>query len=682
MALAVFVSSLLWLAGGIDVGVGGNDTPPFHIDEAHKLAETFYYHLFIEQRAPDHPAWTQDFYARTNPPVAKYVFGAVLAVGGYHVRDQQLQDDFERFWRTPAELRKRVPDGMLRITRHTSAVFGALICMLLFVMGRRVGGTAAGLVAVVLLLGNPFFQRYAQRGLTDTILMFHLALIVPVAMWAAGVRKRAESGTAAGPVRRGAALLVRMVVVPGLVVALAAGSKLNGALAGGVYALALLLTTALHRETGRRWRRVSLAGAMVVLAAVLAVGLFVAINPYYYDQPMTRAGDVMRVYHDWMIKQQLDPGAGVFDGHQKAAASGYFTLRSPLLPLAQYLGTLGTWLTVLGFAVGVVYLIGRSVPGGVPHPCPAGGFSRSRGKGEGPSAPDSSPFAGRSVPHPPTRSGESRIALENGAPTAVREPSPSAADAVIVLCWIAVCVVVITAWLPVAWHRYLLPVYAAVCLATAIGLANLPGGVFRIVDALGGAREERGGLRIVLGLAATVVLWGVLGLASWPITPTLLDPSVFPEAARDLTVEQYVDAVTARPESVALRRNLGWALLARRMPKLAAREFETALSSLGRGPAEQADSGVQRCCLLYDLARAHALSGNRIGAVEAIRRHAAGVEKLRDGMTSTDPKVRAGYSQVIADHQRVLAGMLRGQRRGAQRSTGKPGPHEPQREGN
>src|SRR5438093_7939995 len=227
----VFVCALVYLAGGIRVRPGG-DRPPFASDEAHKLSESYYYHLFFEEGAWRHPDWQADFYARTNLPVAKYVFGAALAAAGWHVRDHRLQEDFGALWRTRDGLRRKVPDPVLRVARGVSAAYGALVCALLFWIGQRAGGPLAGLLAALLLLTNPNFLAAARRGLTDTILLFHLTLIVPASLWSVRtLRERSGWGR----------LLATTALVPGLVVALATGSKMNGALTAPVYAASLVL---------------------------------------------------------------------------------------------------------------------------------------------------------------------------------------------------------------------------------------------------------------------------------------------------------------------------------------------------------------------------------------------------------------------------------------------------------
>ncbi len=612
-AAAVFVVSLVFLGAGVRVGSGGQDSPPFHIDEAHKLSETFYYHLLFERRSVRHPAWTHDFYARTNPPVAKYVFGAALAAAGLHVRDQTLQNDFERLWRQPEELRRHVPDAMLRVTRGVSVTYGALVCLLIFLIGRRVAGTTAGVIAAVLVLGNSHFQRYAQRGLTDTILMFHLTLIAPVLLWSAAVLHRHwAQPDPRSAVRHWAPILLATVIVPGLVIALAAGTKLNGALTGPVYALGLIVSAAARPRAGQWPRRVGLAVLMAGLAAVVAVTIFVAINPYFHHHPLDRAAETLRAFQDWMVKQQITPGGGLFSLREKVTAVGYFALLGPSLPLVRYLGVLGVWVTVLGFAAGVVIWTGRCLP--------------------------------RRRPVDQTSKDEA-------------DRPDAYLDARMVLGWVLLCVGVITLWLPICWDRYLLPPYLAIALVTAVGLAGLPWAVQSIVDRLSGQRERGSSVAMTLGVVATVGLWGVLALTSWPVQPALLDPMVVAPSG-PAADQRYANAVEADPDCPVLRHHLGLARLRQGKVGQAAEQFDASLSLLDRHPRATRGVAVQRCCVLYDLARARSAMGDAVGALAAVEGHLAAIKWLRDSMVSRDPKVRAEFNCVIAEREAARARLV------------------------
>jgi len=643
LAPAVFIGSLVFLVGGIRVG-GGGDDPPFFIDEAHKLAETYYWHLFFERRDVHHPAWSKDFYARTNPPVAKYIFGAALALGGYHVHDQQLQEDFDRYWRESPLLRTKVPDGMLRISRWTSAVFGSLVCMVLFMIGHRTGGVVTGLIAWGLLITHSAFQYHVRVGLTDSILLFFMVLIVPATMAAvrtllpwvlgdpAGHDMRLNPGTGRRCSRGWVRLCLHTAVVPGLITGLAAGTKLTGALAGVAYA-AGLAAGVLRAAGGRRWVRglgICLLGT--VPAMVLATGVFVGINPTYYTHPLTRAIETMHLCRDWTVKQQLDPGGGLFDLQQKLAAVGHFTLRSGTLPMSQWVGTIGIWLTVWGFTVGVAVLVLRAVCGGPTGDDPSSSH---------PAHDDRTVRAG------------------------------------VVLLWVITCIAGIALWLPLVWRRYLLFPYVPICLTTALGWVNSPRVFRRVVDALtrGAPRAER---RSAVGeFAVVAVAWYVLTMTSWVIAPELLDPSTAPAVDSHRQEEWYRSALRGgRSDSPALYRNYALVLMRLNRPKEAAAHLQKALDLLARRAGDGAAVTVQRGRVLYDLTRAKLDMGDRLGAMETFGQYVVAVRTLRDTTRSNDPKVRSEYDRTIAEQERWMAWQSRLRPAAPMRSSPVPGVSE------
>lgn len=639
---AVLVVSCAYLGEGIRVGKGGADVPGFHIDEAHKLSETFYYHLFFENRDWDHPAWREDFYARTNPPVAKYVFGAVLAARGHRITDQRLQDAFERHWKEPQILREHVPDDMLRITRYVSTFYGALLCSVVFFIGYRLGGVAVGIIAAVLVLGNPYFRGSAQRGLTDTILLFHLTLIVPVSFGAAAVLGRYwRRETLGGPLRRWGLLLLATVLVPVVVVAMAAGSKMNGALAGPIYAASVIAAAVWGPAETGRWRRIGLAGIVVVLVAVAAFGFFVAINPFYHQDPLQRAAESGLAFQDWMVKQQLEPGGGLFSLPERVAAVGYDTLRSPILAVPQFvvkiaaslglvsspsleqsLRTLGVGIAILGFVGGLRWLVVRA-------------------------------FLLRETRDP--KPGRRR--MRRGTP----------GDLMVLVSWAVVVVASLVIALPLLRHRYVLPAYLLVCVIVAIGLRNLPQWCRESVADLEAAAKRGGTLRVrIRRLAAGLsvpLLWVVLTCTPWVIQPALLDPIMrAPLQVQGNTLAEYRSAVATSPGFPLLRQYLAAILLGRRQPQATAealRHLEAARERLDDPSREQEVARlVLRSCVLYKLAGARSRMGDRDGAIQALRRHIADIERLRDGMVSNDAKVRAAFDRLIASRQQVLRRML------------------------
>jgi hypothetical protein len=173
---------LLIFSGVMLLGVAAAGRAPFHPDEAHKIAETYYFYLLFVKHDPVHADWTRDFYARTNPPAAKYLMGAWLHLRGLPVRDLSLQRQFERLWRDGAELRRCVPGPLLRSARTVTLFFGVLTLLMVYLIGRLSGSAGAGILGALLLACNPSFRYHATIALYDTILIFFMTAVVPATL--------------------------------------------------------------------------------------------------------------------------------------------------------------------------------------------------------------------------------------------------------------------------------------------------------------------------------------------------------------------------------------------------------------------------------------------------------------------------------------------------------------------
>src|SRR5262249_37818708 len=180
------------------------------------------------------PVCSEHFCARPTPAAGRLAFGAALALAGQHP-DPALQRRFDAHWRTPAELRREVPDAALRAGRRASAFFGALACAALALTAAAAAGLAAGLVAGLLLLAN---ESFAPWSLPSSPVLPWLPPGPPVSASALAALRRGWRDPARGA--RPLALAASAVLAPALVVALAAGTKPNGGLLGFAYALALL----------------------------------------------------------------------------------------------------------------------------------------------------------------------------------------------------------------------------------------------------------------------------------------------------------------------------------------------------------------------------------------------------------------------------------------------------------
>jgi len=591
IALAIFVLALFFLGRGLQVG-GEDENPQFDIDEAHKLAETYYYHLAFERGDLDAPEWTEDFYARTNPPVAKYYFGLALATRGQHQRDQLLQHEFDELWQSPHELRSRVPDQQLRTTRAVSRFFGALVCALMALVAGRVGGATAAVLAPIWLLLNPGFQYAATHGLTDTILLFHLLLIVPVG-WSALRALRGFDPFAKHRALTWFRFCARVVFLPALVIALAAGTKLNGAFAGPAYAAGLVLGALLGGGALGRGKRMALVTISIALTALLSVAIFMAINPYFHQEPLQRALGLPEVVSGWMVKQQLSPGGGLFSLQEKIAAAGWMTLLSPELPLPNLAGFLGRLLGVLALWIGVVTLLRVAF-----EPRPEEDDTQCRRRG----------------------------------------------DAAVVAGWVAVVGVLVTLWVPVVWARYFLPVALGVGILFGLGFGGLALCVQRRMELMRGTWPP--GVRW-WRVALAGALLGLAAFGSFRVMdPTLLDPFRVAMPVDRALVDANRRAARENPNSSLRHRRLGNLLFVIGEGKPGVRELELALKALPEDSGKRTIE-VQRAVVLQDLTRASARSGAGETWALSLREYLRVVRALRDEVQ--DPHVRAEFDRVLAE---------------------------------
>ena len=310
-------------------GIDKSHSLIFDIDEAHKIAETYYYNLYFIKKDLSHPDWNEDFYARTNPPVAKYIMGAYLGSHGQYVHSLSLQQKFEEHWKDPGHLRSYISNSMLNNARTLIVVFSALTLLLVYLIGRLSGSLFLGIISCLLLMFNPIFQHYSTLALTDIILLFFMTSMVLVIVYLIRVIYVEETNNR-NYVRCIKLLLI--VIIAALVIATASGTKLNGALTAVLFFIAMIcgfiIMTVLH-ERGKLIIKAAKLAFIILTVVSFSFIIFIAINPYLYDSPVAKMISVLKVYDDWMLKQAIDPGHPLWSVMQKISAIGFFNFELP-----------------------------------------------------------------------------------------------------------------------------------------------------------------------------------------------------------------------------------------------------------------------------------------------------------------------------------------------------------------
>lgn len=258
-------------AGALLVGIGslayfGYDLAgePAFADESAYYSQSYFAKLFA-QRKRDDPAWLE-YMAFDLPPLPKYMIGASLWEHGYPLPTA----DQARAWYQNTSLRFDPPGG-LAAAKRPFAMAGALGCVALYGIGVLAFGIRAGLVAGLFLTINPLYTLHARRAMSDVPCEAFMLAALFVALWS---WKRWLKGSG-WPIAAIAPISV------GALVGLALLAKLSGTLALIVIA-AWAIVGCLAKSSG--WRR--LGNAVSCLAVPVATAaVFVALNPFLTAHP-------------------------------------------------------------------------------------------------------------------------------------------------------------------------------------------------------------------------------------------------------------------------------------------------------------------------------------------------------------------------------------------------------------
>lgn len=253
-------------------GAAEPQTTWLHRDEPGWIARGRAFGYFFLDRDFDNAMWQWSPETLDQPPGGYYVFGAGLWLQGHDLN--QLNHDFH--WQRSLEENRRegrVPTAVvLTGARKVGILFGAGTVALLYVVAVQLGAPLAGVVAALLAGASPYLRSHFPLAMSEPL--FGFWLLAALALTLAAFR-RAPAGFS----RASAAAL-------GSVLGLGVVSKLMMALiAPGVALPCLGAAVAARRGGDRRWWRPLAWGAA---AALVCLGLFVALNPFLWPAPVER----------------------------------------------------------------------------------------------------------------------------------------------------------------------------------------------------------------------------------------------------------------------------------------------------------------------------------------------------------------------------------------------------------
>jgi 4-amino-4-deoxy-L-arabinose transferase-like glycosyltransferase len=239
---------------------------PHFVDESAYISQSFFGDLWLQGKRDD-PAWLT--YAGYDlPPLPKYLIGVSLRAGGYrrpapHAMWEWYENTSRRF----------VPAEALTVARIPSVLLGAVGCLAIYALGTIAADRRVGLLAALLLIANPLYRMHARRAMSDVPAEALILSTAAVGLWA-WKRLLVGRGTF-GP-------SLALAIGSGVLCGLATLAKLNGALGGFILAAWAALALA-RKGLPARGRLAVVVSTMI--AGGVAFATFAALNPFLYAHP-------------------------------------------------------------------------------------------------------------------------------------------------------------------------------------------------------------------------------------------------------------------------------------------------------------------------------------------------------------------------------------------------------------
>ena len=427
--------------------LAGTSSVPFHGDESTQIyMSRDYAYQFLQGdldlvRYHDPPlSATEQQLRLLNGTLNKYLIGFAWHLGGFTVDQINQQWDWGGDWNYNQSNNHAPSDALLQISRTPSAILLAAGVIVLFTLGRALGGRPVAYLASLYYALNPALLIDGRRAMMEGSMIAFSLLTVLAAIW---VLQKRHWWTA-----------ILLGIAAGLALASKHTALFTVAAVFAACALYLLLEWIIEkrRNVGVGAQRTAplRTYAMLLVAGVIALGIFYALNPAWWSDPVTRAGQVFGLRADLLAGQ-----TATFGGYANLseALSGFFRqvfINPPQYyevpawasyiaePITRYESSIWHGISLGGSVVGGVVLLALTVLGGAT-------------------------LLWRKLAE--TQADNVTITAQPGSETQ--------AERWLVVLW-ALAMLLTTALLtPIEWQRYYLPATPAVGLLAALGFVRM-----------------------------------------------------------------------------------------------------------------------------------------------------------------------------------------------------------------
>lgn len=416
---------LIWITLLAGYALAGVPLAPFHADEATIIyTSRDYAYLFLQHdldqvkyaEASLNPA--EQELRLLNGTLTRYWIGLAWHSQGLTVHDLNEQWDWGADWNYNQTTGHAPALELLMIARWSSAALLAASITVIFTLGQTIGGSWTAYLVSLYYALNPAVLLNGRRAMLESPFLFFSLLTVLATIWL--LRK---------PTWPRALLL-------GLAAGLALASKHTAlftvaAMFGGIL---LHLVYQSVRSTDESNPVDYILLPLLIVAAAITLGVFLLLNPAWWDDPIGRAQKVLE------LRENLLAG-------QTAAFGGYATfmeklagfLRQALLALPQYYEVSG-WENWIGDQIARY---------------------------------EASLWRGVSVGGSALGGAALCVMMIAGFWALIRDHSMNSVARWIVSLWTVAAVSTTLLLTPLEWQRYYLPVYPAIGLVAASGVKTI-----------------------------------------------------------------------------------------------------------------------------------------------------------------------------------------------------------------
>ncbi|MCC6613870.1 MAG: phospholipid carrier-dependent glycosyltransferase [Anaerolineae bacterium] len=427
-----FLLPLLFLCGVSLYILAGVALAPFHADESTLIfmSRDYAYQFLQGDLAriyydPEAPLTNETQLRLINGTINKDLIGLSWHLAGYTVDDLNTDWDWGGDWDYNVAAGHLPAEALLNVARLPSALLLTAGAWIIFALGWRFGGSWAATLATLYYALNPALLLNGRRAMMEGSLTCFSLLTVLVGVWFVDNLSQEHKSA----IRR---------YLPALALGLSAGltvaSKHTGVVVVAAVFVAAALIVIVRAVTARAVRQALGHLASLIVAGLLALGIFYALNPAWWTtSPLTVTHTILEWRQD-LLEGQTEAFGGYADFGDQVA--GF--VRQTLIVQPQYFEA-DSWADIPAISDQVARY-------------------------------DLSPLRGISLGGSPLGALIVGFFALAGIVILLRGSDHPGAARWVILFW-AAATAIVALISPVEWQRYYLPVYPAIGLLAALALA-------------------------------------------------------------------------------------------------------------------------------------------------------------------------------------------------------------------